>query len=107
MLPATHNGRAEVLVMVRREHAAGRMQVLRLWTSPVLLQPGDQPLWIGTVHALEFTRRLDFFSYWRALPGEESLLGPLREDAGDMESAMDVRGDEGLPVLRLRPPTGG
>ena len=93
--------------MVRREHAGGRMQVLRLWASPVVLQPGDQPLWIGTVHALEFTRRLDFFSYWRALPDERSLLGPLREDAGDMESALDVRGDEGLPVLRLRPPAGG
>ncbi|MAL02815.1 MAG: hypothetical protein CL625_00855 [Arenimonas sp.] len=104
VLPATHNGRAEVLVMARREHDGGRMQVLRLWTSPVVLQPGDQPLWIGTVHSLEFTRRLDFFSYWRALPGEESLLGPLREDAGDMQSALDVRSDEGLPVLRLRPP---
>ena len=79
------------------------MQVLRLWTSPVVLQPGDQPLWIGTVHTLEFTRRLDFFSYWRALPGEDALLGPLREDAGDMESALDLRRDDGQPVLRLRP----
>ncbi|WP_374474332.1 VTT domain-containing protein [Arenimonas sp.] len=104
VLSATHQGRGEVLVMARRDDAAGRIRVLRLWASPVLLQPGDQPLWIGTVQDLEFTRRLDFFSYWRALPGEDALLDGLRHDVGEMESALDARRDDGQRVLRLRSP---
>lgn len=104
VLPATHNGRAEDLVMVRREDGGGRMQVLRLWRAPVSLHPGAAPLWMGTAQRLEFTRRLDFFSYWRALPDEASLLAPLREDAGEWQSALSPRGDDGQPVLRLRPP---
>ena len=104
VLSATHQGRGEVLVMARRDDAAGRIRVLRLWASPVLLQPGDQPLWIGTVQELEFTRRLDFFSYWRALPGEDALLDGLRHDVGEMESALDARADDGQRVLRLRAP---
>ena len=53
---------------------------------------------------LEFTRRLDFFSYWRALPGEDALLDGLRHDTGEMESALDARADDGQRVLRLRTP---
>lgn len=104
VLPATHNGRAEDLVMVRRERG-GRKQVLRLWRAPVSLQPDGAPLWIGTVQRLEFTRRLDFFSYWRALPDEASLLPPLREDVGGMDAVLSPRDDDGQPVLRLRVPS--
>lgn len=106
VLPATHQGRAEAMVMVQREPGAPRMKVLRLWASPVALQPGGTPLWIGTVQELAFTRRLDFFSYWRALPGEDALLEPLRHDAGDLDSALDARRDDGQRVLRLRPRRG-
>ena len=102
VLPATHLGRAEVLVMVRRVGSPERMQVLRLWATPVRLQPGDEPLWIGTVKELRFTRRLDFFSYWQAQPGEDALLEPLQDDLRGLDSALEARSDDGQRVLRLR-----
>lgn len=104
VLPATHLGRAEALVMVRRGANAGEMKVLRLWATPLQLQPADEPVWIGTVHTLRFTRRLDFFSYWQAQPGEDALLEALRDDIVGMESALDARQDEAQRVLRLRVP---
>jgi hypothetical protein len=105
VLPATHLGRAEVLVMVRRGPDAGRMEVLRLWATPVRLQPGNQPLWIGTVQELRFSRRLDFFSYWQAQPGEDALLEPLQRDLPGLESQLQARDDDGQRVLRLRSPS--
>ena len=102
VLPATHQGRAEALVMVRTGATPARMTVLRLWAAPVKLEPGEEPLWIGTVQELQFTRRLDFFSYWRALPDEDALLDGLRADLHGMETALDPRDDDGQRVLRLR-----
>lgn len=103
VLPATHQGRAEALVMVRRGRDAGEMIVLRLWATPLQLQPGGTPVWIGTVHTLRFTRRLDFFSYWQAQPGEDALLDGLQRDIPGLDSALDARADDGQRVLRLRP----
>ena len=39
VLPATHQGRAEALVMVRAGATPERMIVLRLWAAPVRLEP--------------------------------------------------------------------
>jgi len=103
VLPATHQGRAEALVMVRRGADAGEMVVLRLWATPLRLQPGRERVWIGTVHTLRFTRRLDFFSYWQAQPGEDALLDGLHRDIPGLDSALDARTDDGQRVLRLRP----
>ncbi|KFN44330.1 bifunctional DedA family/phosphatase PAP2 family protein [Arenimonas metalli] len=103
VLPATHQGRAEALVMVRRGADAGEMVVLRLWATPLRLQPGRERVWIGTVHTLRFTRRLDFFSYWQAQPGEDALLDGLHHDIPGLDSALDARADDGQRVLRLRP----
>ena len=104
VLPSMHQGRAETLVMVRREPGGGQMKVLRLWHGPVELQPGAVPLWIGSVHKLEFAQRLDFFSYWRVMPGEDALLEPLRKDLGDLDATIEPRRDDNQPVLRARAP---
>ncbi|WP_460457511.1 bifunctional DedA family/phosphatase PAP2 family protein [Arenimonas alkanexedens] len=105
VLPATHQGRAEALVMVRRGAQAGEMKVLRLWATPLRLRPGSERVWIGTVQTLRFTRRIDFFSYWQAQPGEDALLEALRKDVRGLDSALDARSDDGQRVLRLRPPS--
>lgn len=102
VLAATHLGRAEALVMVRDGSEPGEMQVLRLWATPVLLQPGDQPLWIGALKELRFTRRLDFFSYWQAQPGEDALLEPLHRDLAGLSTRLEARSDDGVRVLRVR-----
>ncbi len=104
VLPAMHQGRAEALVMVRRGPMPERMRVLRLWATPLQLQPAGEPLWIGTVHELQFTQRLDFVSFWQAQPGEDDLLAGLRDDASGLEAALAPRSDDDQRVLRLRAP---
>jgi hypothetical protein len=107
VLAATHLGRAEAMVMVRDGSEPGQMQVLRLWATPVLLQPGDQRLWIGALKELRFTRRLDFFSYWQAQPGEDALLDPLHADLAGLRTELGARSDDGVRVLRVRADTAG
>jgi membrane protein DedA with SNARE-associated domain/membrane-associated phospholipid phosphatase len=104
ILPATHEGRAEALVMVRRGDDRGSMEVLRLWAGPVRLVPGDLPVWIGTAQELRFTERLDFVSYWAAQPVDDALLEALRADTTGLESELSIRDDDGRRVLRLRAP---
>ena len=104
VLPATHLGRAEALVLVRRGEDPARKRVLRLWATPVRLQPGDRPLWIGTVQELRFARRLDFFSYWQAQPEDPALLEALQRDVTGLETRLEPRGDDDQPVLRMRAP---
>ncbi len=101
VLPATHEGRAEALLMVRPGAAPGELRVLRLWQAPFRLQPGDLPLWQGTVQVLRFTQRMDFFRYWQAQPDEDALLEGLRRDASGLDAALPPPGAPGR-VLRLR-----
>ena len=55
VLPQVHNGRHEALLMVgppaqqRAEIAENQQLLLRLWNSGIVLEPGDDPLWIGNV----------------------------------------------------------
>lgn len=104
ILPATHEGRKEAMVMVHRGDDSRSMLVLRIWAAPVRLQPGDLPAWIGTAQELHFTKQLDFFSYWQAQPVPDGLLEALRSDASGLESELSIRDDDGRPVLRLRAP---
>lgn len=101
VLPATHEGRAEALVMVRVGATPGERQVLRLWQAPFSLEPGGTPLWIGTMQSLRFTQRLDFFRYWQVQSGDGALVEALRHDATGLEAALSP-GSGQSPVLRLR-----
>ncbi|KFN49150.1 bifunctional DedA family/phosphatase PAP2 family protein [Arenimonas composti] len=102
VLGAAHQGRAEALVMVRRGEDPGTLTVLRLWASPVRLQPESLPVWVGSVQQLRFTRRLDFFSFWQARTDDPALLQALARDIGDLDAQLERRADDGEPTLRLR-----
>ena len=104
VLPATHEGRAEALVMVRRGDDRRRMDVLRLWAAPVVLQPGDLKVWMGTAQELRFTEQLDFVSYWQAQPIDDALLDDVREGTTGLQAELSIRDDDGRRVLRLRAP---
>lgn len=97
ILPATHQGRAEALLMLRRGGDPARRQIVRIWPTSYQLQPGAQPLWIGAVHELQFTEQFDFFRYWAAQPAAPGLLEELaRHWPGDTQLARDGA------LLRLR-----
>jgi undecaprenyl-diphosphatase len=48
LLPQVHDGRHEVLALIKTEQD-GRRLVLRLWSAFNRIQPGNKPLWIGNV----------------------------------------------------------
>ena len=90
--------------MVHRGGDRRRMDVLRLWAAPVVLQPGDLKTWMGTAQELRFTEQLDFVSYWQAQPIDEALLEDVRDAAAGLQAELSIRDADGRRVLRLRAP---
>jgi membrane protein DedA with SNARE-associated domain len=102
VLPATLHARTEALLMVK-DAPDGRMRhVLRLWPTPVHLQPGDVPLWVGTTQTLHFRHDLGLIVTWRPQRGAEPDLEQLLVPLHDLPHAVAPHPDSQLPVLRLR-----
>lgn len=105
ILAAAHQGRAEALLMERDGPTPKSRRLLRLWAAPYALQPGNAPLWIGTVQTLRFITRVDFVSYWDVLPGDVQARAQLREALHGLALHEDRRDDEALSVIRVREQT--
>ncbi len=100
VMPTTHLGRPETLLMEHPGESETERVVLRLWPAPYRLSPDGDPLWLGTVHTLRYSTRGDgFVRYWAAEAQTTDALERLRADGG----AWRVGGDDGRP-LRLRAP---
>lgn len=100
VMPSTHGGHAEALLMSRPVDAEGQRMVLRLWPAPYALGDNGQPLWLGTAQTLRFASRGDgFVRYWRAEADERPARRRLAADAAAW------RVDQGGTVLRLRAPS--
>ena len=98
IMPATHEGHAEALLMARDGAAPGERLVLRLWPAPYAMADGGVPLWLGTAQTLRFSIRGDgFVRYWAALPDEAPAREQVAQDAAALRAGPDDR------VLRLRP----
>ncbi|MBS3958132.1 MAG: VTT domain-containing protein [Xanthomonadaceae bacterium] len=98
VMPSTHGGHAESLLMGLPVDADGRRVVLRLWHAPYRLGDGES-LWLGTVQELRFaTRGEGFVRYWRAEPALEAAQRRLASDAAAL------RVGPAQEVLRLREP---
>ena len=101
VLPAALDTEAEVLLM-RRPLDAGREQVLRLWHAPALLESGE-PLWVGTVQTLDYTRPLfGLFGLWQPQTDAHDAWLALRADLAGLETAEAVHPQSGVAVLRVR-----
>jgi hypothetical protein len=100
IMPTTHLGRPETLLMEKPGGVDGDRLVLRLWAAPYRLLPAGEPLWLGTVHTLRYSTRGDgFVRYWAALPQTAPALEQLRDDGGAWRVGADDR-----RLLRLRAP---
>jgi len=100
IMPATHEGHAEALLMVRAGEAPGERLVLRLWPAPYALADEDEPLWLGTAQVLTFSERGDgFVRYWAA----QADYMPAHAQVASATAALRV-GDRDDRVLRLRAP---
>jgi membrane protein DedA with SNARE-associated domain/membrane-associated phospholipid phosphatase len=103
VLPASHNGRGDALLMSRAGRVAGARDVLHLWPSPLRLQPGDVPVWQGTIATLRFERRLGLFSLWRVDTDERHARRRLALATAAFVQREAKREGGGEPVLLLQP----
>jgi hypothetical protein len=97
IMPATHEGHSEALLMVRNGATPEERLVLRLWPAPYSLGLRDEPLWLGTAQTLRFALRGDgFLRYWAAQDDQSAALARVDADTANLRV-----GDDGR-VLRLR-----
>jgi len=101
IMPATHEGHAEALLMARDGQQPGERLVLRLWPAPYALAGRDEPLWLGTAQTLRYTERGDgFVRFWSADAAASEALAAIEHDTADLHV-----GPASTHVLRLRAPT--
>jgi hypothetical protein len=102
IMPATHEGHPEALLMVRAGATPEERKVLRLWPAPYALGDHDEPLWLGTAQTLGFaTRGEGFVRYWAVQDGDDDAPARVAIDAAPLRV-----GEHG-GVLRLRAPATG
>ncbi len=104
VLPATLDTEAEGLLM-RQALPDGRERVLRLWPAPARLAEG-QPLWVGTVQTLVFTRPLwGLLSLWQPQDDAQAAWQALHDALQGLQGwdmAQAPHPHSGMPVLRVR-----
>ncbi len=85
IMPATHEGHAEVLLMATAGEAPGERLVLRLWPAPYALDGTDTPLWLGTAQTLRYSERGDgFVRYWAAQADDAAARARLARDTASL-----------------------
>jgi membrane protein DedA with SNARE-associated domain/membrane-associated phospholipid phosphatase len=103
VLPATLDAASEALLM-RRDLADDRVEVLRLWRAPARLDDGAE-LWFGTSQSMRYTRPFGALGLWQPRPDAREVHAGLRELLQEFEWREDPHPQSGVPTLRLR--TGG
>jgi len=103
VLPQVHDGRHEALLMLGplengQQQRAGAIEdnkqpVLRLWSSGVVLDPGEDPLWIGYV-TLQTQRHILFLRLPFALKAYDRALETLMESVSNSEQRVVNRPQE-------------
>lgn len=101
VLPASHNGRGDALLLTRKRDAQTR-EVLHLWAAPLRLMPGKTAVWQGTIATVKLERRLGVFSLWQMQGNERDARQQLAADLHTWEQREARRDDGGEPVLLLR-----
>jgi membrane protein DedA with SNARE-associated domain/membrane-associated phospholipid phosphatase len=102
VLPATVDTRAEALLMLREGAQPGQRYALRLWATPIRLQPGDEPVWIGSAQTLEHRKVFGLIGLWRPLAEAQPPLQALIDASNGLDQDIAPHPETGLPVLRLR-----
>jgi membrane protein DedA with SNARE-associated domain/membrane-associated phospholipid phosphatase len=102
VLPATLDTRAESLLMLKPGPRPDQQYALRLWATPLLLQPDQTPLWIGGAQTLRHQTLFGLIGIWRPLPDADASLGVLSQAVQDLPQATSPHPATALPVLRLR-----
>ena len=102
VMPATLETRVETLLMVRDGERADERHVLRLWPAGAVLQPGDQPLWLGSAQTLRFTRHFNWIGMWHPMRGVDPAMAAVNQAIDGLPMQQQIHPATGLPVLMLR-----
>jgi membrane protein DedA with SNARE-associated domain/membrane-associated phospholipid phosphatase len=78
ILNQVHNGRQQKLLLVRSNHEAERLTVLRLWPAGVETTDHGNRIWVGTVSYLTVDHSLPLISYLRTASDFDAPLAILR-----------------------------
>ncbi|NNL05934.1 MAG: hypothetical protein HKO85_11660 [Xanthomonadales bacterium] len=85
LLGRAYEGQAENLLLKKTLVSGNRILTIRLWDSGYRLTPSGQTLYLGQLSEEVLRRRFWLFSYWRAVPLQESMIGPIRAALGPLE----------------------
>ncbi|MBB5207564.1 bifunctional DedA family/phosphatase PAP2 family protein [Chiayiivirga flava] len=100
VLPASHNGHGDALLMTHAGPTPDTLLVLHLWPAPLRLEPSQAPVWQGTVATLRFEEQLRVFNLWRLQPDTGDALATLaRGVPGLQQRRVERAGDDGAVLL--------
>ncbi|MFA5591391.1 MAG: VTT domain-containing protein [Lysobacteraceae bacterium] len=103
VLPASHNGHGDALLLSYPGPSPDTRLVLHLWFAPLALAPDDTPVWQGTATLLQFGQELSLFRLWRVQPDSEPALAQLERALPQMaQQRVQRSGEENGSVLLLR-----
>ncbi len=101
VLPATLEGRAEALLMLRPAEDGKHRYALRLWSAPARLDDGT-PLWVGTAQTLEYRRPFGVAGFWQPMQDPQPAHAALREALQGADVREGRHPQSGGMVLRMR-----
>jgi undecaprenyl-diphosphatase len=98
LLPQLHDGRREALSLILDAGGtANRQLLLRLWPSSYRLEPGAQPVWVGTVAWLRI-QRLPFLRLPRTMSDYDDALMRMRSSVAGIRTRTARRLESGRGV---------
>ncbi len=104
VLPASHNGHGDALLLSRPGPRPDTRLVFHLWFAPIALEPDTKPVWQGTVAVLQFGQELSLFHVWRIQRDDPTALATLQQQLSDFSPRLKQRGNaQGEALLLLDP----
>lgn len=102
VLPASHNGHGDALLLSHSGPTADTRLVLHLWFAPLALEPDQTPIWQGTATLMHFGQELSIFQVWRVQHESQVGLDNLEQALPDLPRKRVHRADEPGAILLLR-----
>lgn len=103
VLPASHSGYGDALLLTRPGPEPDTRYVLHLWFAPLALAPEGIPVWQGTVSRLRFGTELTIFRLWRIQPDDGRATEDLAAALAFLQPRYVERPQDGARVLLLGP----
>ena len=103
VLPASHSGHGDALLMTRAGPEPDTRFVLHLWFAPLSLAPDETPVWQGAVALLRFGTELSIFRLWRVQGDDGVALEALSRTVPNLAQHRVQRAGDDSTVLLLGP----